>query len=139
MIREVFDPAIINGFANHPEIRPTLGGEGELDLSAGVKAPNVFLFGEHGGFCWSWSAPDTFEGHVMLTKAGRGRWGVQAGREAVLVMAGRGVRQLWCRVHPERREIAAYASLCGFRDTGMTHELDVADGPVAWRIFNWRA
>ncbi len=86
MIREVSDPAILNGFANHPEILPDLGGK-ELDLSPGVNGSNVFLFGEHGGICWVWSAPGTYEAHVMMTRAGRGLWGVRAGREAIAVMA----------------------------------------------------
>jgi hypothetical protein len=138
-MREITDPAIVNYFANHPDIRPSLGGSGPLELNAGMKPPNVFLFGEHGGFCWTWSAPQTFEVHVMLTRAGRGQWGVAWGREAIRHMAANGAAHLWGRVHPDRPEIAAYARLCGLRDTGTTHELDAGDGPVAWRIFNWRA
>jgi len=138
VICEVRDPAIINGFANHPEILPSIGGD-TLDLSGGVKEPNVFLFGEHGGICWSWSAPRTFEAHVMLTEAGRGRWGIQAGRESIAEMARRGALLLWARIHPERPEIGVYAALCGMNDTGETNELDTGSGPVRWRIFNWRA
>jgi hypothetical protein len=138
-LTETRDPATINGFANHPEIRPHLGGAGVLDLSAGLTDPNVFLFGEHGGFCFTWSAPETFECHVMLTKAWRGRAGFEAGRQARTTMAQRGASHLWARIHPERAEIGLYARMIGFRDTGTTHELDAGDGPVCWRIFNWRA
>ena len=140
MIVETFDAEIVNRFANHPDIRPALAGHGKpLDLSAGVKPPNVFLFGEHGGICWTWTAPETFEGHVMLTPAGRGKWGVAAGRRAIRHMAGAGARHLWCRVHPMRPEIAAYVAACGMADTGFRHELDIGDGPVSWRIFDWRS
>lgn len=138
MIRQVADPDIINHFANHPEIRPSLGGEGEMDLSAGVREPNVFLFGEHGGFCFAWSAPETYETHVMLTEAGRGAWGLAGIRAAVQRMAAQGANHLWARVHPDRPEIALYARLAGYREVG-THTLDIGDGPVAWRIFDWRA
>lgn len=140
MIREVRDPAIINSFANHPSIRPHVAaGDFELDLSAGVCEPNVFLFGEHGGIAWMWSAPDTYEGHVMLSLFGRGRWGIEAGREAIHVMAERGARQLWGRIHPGRPEVGIYAHAIGLTDTGIRHTLDIGEGPVAWRIFNWRA
>lgn len=137
MIREIVDAATINHFANHPEIRPSLGGEGKFDLSAGVREPNVFLFGDHGGFCFGWSAPGTYETHVMLTEAGRGAWGVAAIRQAVAQMAARDASHLWARVHPERREVALYAGLAGYREVG-SHTLDIGDGPVAWRIFDWR-
>jgi len=140
MICEVFDPAIVNSFANHPSIRPFLaGGDKPLDFTAGMGEPNVFLFGERGGFCFGWSAPGTYEVHVMLGLSGKGKWGVEAGRLAIQMMAARGMTHLWGRIHPERPEIAAYARLCGMRDTGETHELDIGDGPVRWRIFNWRA
>lgn len=135
MIRAIDDPAVVNGFANHPDIRPHLGSTGTLDLTPGFKPGNLFLFGAHGGFTFAWSAPETYEVHVMLTKAGRGRWGVQAWREAVQMIEG----HLWARIHPQRPEVAAYARLCGFNDTGATHQLDVGDGPVCWRIFNRRA
>lgn len=136
MLSETYDPAVVNGFANHPQIRPALaGGAKPLDLAAGLCAPNVHLYGEHGGVSWMWTAPKTFEGHVMMTPAGRGKWGVAAGREAVAFMTGR-ARLLWCRVHPLRGDIALYVMLCGMADTGETHSLDLGDGPVAWRIFS---
>src|SRR5690606_7801399 len=90
VIAETFDASLVNAFANHPAIRPELaGGTEPLDLSQGVKPPNVFHFGEHGGILWTWSAPETFEAHVMLTPAGRGKWGVAAGRESIRLMSAR--------------------------------------------------
>lgn len=133
----ILDPTIVNYFANHPDIR--LGGDADVDLSAGVREPNVFLVGDHGAFCWTWSAPDTFEVHVMLTRAGRGKWGFRAAREAMDYMKAAGALQLWGRVHPERPEIAVLGRHVGMRDTEIKHTLDAGDGPVSWRIFNWRA
>jgi hypothetical protein len=108
-------------------------------MTAGVREPNVFLFGEHGGFCFAWHGPGVFEVHVMLTIGGRGRWGVEAGRQAIEMMQCAGMTHLWGRIHPDRREMAVYANACGMRDTGQTLETDIGDGPVAWRIFEWRA
>lgn len=138
MIEPTTDVQRINYFANHPEIRPTLGnGDEELDLTPAVRDPNVFLFGEHGGICWSWSAPDTWEAHTAVTQAGRGVWALQAARTAIRIMQERGAVQLWTRVHPEHRHTAIFTMRAGLKECGR-HELDIGDGPVNWRIFNWR-
>lgn len=139
MIVEVTDPAIVNAYANYPGIRQYLGGDGDLDLSAGVREPNVFLFGEHGGFCFSWMGPGVFSVDVMFTLMGRGKWGIEAGKLAIELMRERGMTHLWGRVHPERREIAVYARCCGMRDTGQRVKFNAGDGEVIWRIFEWRA
>ena len=140
MIYEISDPAIVNGFANHPSIRPHLaGGDKEIDLAAGVCAPNVFFFGEHGGICLTWSAPGVFEAHVMFTIGGKGRWAVEAGRAVIAEMELRGARQIWARIHPARKEIAVFARAAGLKDTGDTHCLDAGDGPVNWKLYEWRA
>ena len=137
MIRSIDDAEIVNGFANHPDIRPDIGGVGRLDLTSAVQEPNVFLFGEHGGFCLSWSAPETYEVHTMITREGRGRWAIEAARSAIEQMIERGARQMWTRVHPEARHTAMFTRIMGFREWG-TNTLDIGDGPIAWRIFNWR-
>lgn len=144
MIREAelamtSDAGLINGFANHPDIRPGIGGaqHGEIDLSSAVKLPNVYLFGEHGGICWLWSAPETFEAHTMITRAGRGTWALDAARQAIRFMQDRGAQHLWTRVHPEARHTALFTMKAGLTECG-THELDIGDGPVIWRLFNWR-
>lgn len=130
------DPAVINHFANHPEIAPEIGG-GKLDLSDGVRAPNVFLFGEHGGTAWMWHGPGVYEGHVMLTKAGRGKWGVEAGRAAIRYLADNGARILWARIHSAH--VAVYARALGMEYTGQTIDLDVGGRMAPCRIFAWRA
>lgn len=139
MIRETADADEINSFANHPEIRPCLSGDGPLDLTPGIYSPNAYLFGQYGGFCFIWSGPGTYEVHVMITPEGRGAWGVRAGKQAISIMASLGMEHLWARMHPARPEMATYARLCGLSDTGIIHKLDAGDGPVSWRIFNWRA
>lgn len=132
MIRQVCDPEVVNGFANHPDIGS------EMDLSAGIREPNVHLYGEHGGISWMWCGPGVFEAHVMFTKAGRGLWGIRSGRQAIAIMAGRGARVLWARVHPDRPEIGVFAAASGMKDTGMRLDFDFGDGRALWRIFEWR-
>lgn len=137
MIRRIDDPAIINAFANHPDIRPHIGGAGILDLTVAVTEPNVFLFGEHGGFCLSWSAPATYEVHTMIAPEGRGTWAFEAARQSIEFMAGLGADHLWTRVHPDARHTAIFTRKMGFRPCG-TGVLNLGDGPVEWRLFNWR-
>lgn len=138
MIAEVHDPEIVNGFANHPAVRPMFGGGQKLDLSSAVREPNVFLFGEHGGFCASWCAPGVYEVHTLIAPGGRGKWAIKAAAEAQRIMADKGAEMLWTRVHPDARHTALFTRKMGFRECG-TNELDIGEGPVAWRIFKWRA
>lgn len=129
MICETHDPAIVNGFA------VSIFGE-DADLSQAVEHPaNICLFGAHGGFIFMWTAPGTYEVHVMLTPEGRGKWGFAAGKEGVRQMAARGATHLWACVDPERGEIGLFARMAGFSDTGMRLDRD----GTSWRIFNWKA
>lgn len=51
MIRRTFDATFLNTVANHPEVRPWLGGEGAIDLSETINnADNFALICGHGGF-----------------------------------------------------------------------------------------
>lgn len=137
MIERVFDPAIINRFANDPEILPHIGGIA-MDFSGAMNPANMFLFGVHGGFLYEWKGPQTYEVHVMITPQGRGAWAFAATRQSVRIMADNGANHLWARIHPERRDVAILAIKSGFRSAG-THELDTGQGPVVWQIYNWRA
>lgn len=133
MIAEVRDPSIIGRFANL-----TLGLD--LDFTQAAANPaNIFLAGERGCFAFMWTAPETFEVHIMLTVHGRGRWGFEAGRRALEYMAAQGMTHLWARVDPNRPEIAVYARRCGLRDTGLRLPSDLGFGPADYHIFNWRA
>lgn len=50
-VRRTLDAAAINEIANHPEVRPWLGGDGVLDLSELVSAPaNITLAIDGGAF-----------------------------------------------------------------------------------------
>lgn len=129
MLTETRDAALVNGFASHPDI--ALG----VDFSGAFRDTAVFLFGAFGGFVAEWTAPRTYEAHVMLTKAGRGPWGFAAVRQFTAMMSGRADR-LWARIDPERPEIAVFARRGGFREVEpMT--LWTNDEPKRWRIFEW--
>ncbi len=88
----------------------------------------VYLFGEHGGFCFEQTAPGEFEVHVMITKAGRGVWGFQAARDALAMIESMGARRLWARV--DTPQLAYFTRKAGFREIGEM---------PPYRIFEWRS
>lgn len=141
MIGRTFDVARMNHLVNHPTIRPHVGGDpGQpIDLSEAVAdRANVFLDGEHGGFCCSWSAPGVFEVHTFILPEGRGAWAAefaQTGRDAMADMWG--ARHLWTMVHPEARNVAAFTLKAGFKPAG-TRTRDLGAGPVDYDLYDWR-
>jgi hypothetical protein len=131
---ETRDPDIINFFANHPHIAADIGGP--IDMSGAIRETNIFLFGEHGGFCFEWTAPGTYEVHVMITRNGRGVWGFQAARQARDMIEEMGAERLWARVYPEHKALALFTMKAGFKEVE-TRTL-YSPGPSVWRIFEWR-
>lgn len=130
LLRETRDPAVLNFFSQHPEIATEIGGP--LDMTGAVRDTATFYAGEHGLFCFEWCAPQTYEIHVMLTKAGRGQWGFAAIHEAMSIISDR-ASHVWARV--KARHIVFYALKAGFREVG---EMTLYPGPERWRIFDWR-
>ena len=116
------DVAAINRVVNAPEVRPFVGGEGVLDVTAAVASPeNIWLMGEHGGFAMAWSALRIYEVHTFILKGGRGEWARQAAHDAIATMAPV-ADQLWTQILPEQGNVVAYAMAMGMRPTGATRE-----------------
>lgn len=135
MIAETRDPLVVNRFAAHPDVADSIGGP--IDFSGAMRETTLFYFGEHGAFCFEWCAPRTYEVHVMLTAAGRGRWAINAGKRALaLMMAEHGASRVWGRIKDSDRHIALFARWCGFREA---EEMTLySPEPERWRIFEWR-
>ena len=131
------DAALINSYANHPEIRPFIGGIGELDLSAATNDPHLALFGEHGGFVLSWTAPETYEVHTLIAPEGRGQWAIEFAKQAIAYMVGIGASHLWTRVHPKHRHTAIFTRKMGFRPCGSVLT-SFGEEPEVYNMFNWR-
>jgi len=74
LLKRTMDATFLNGVANHPDVRPALGGEGQLDQGPLLANPeNVALEGEHGGFVAIKLAPGLYECHSMFLPEGRGK------------------------------------------------------------------
>jgi hypothetical protein len=132
------DADLINGFANHPDIRPYIGGVGELDLSAATADPHIALFGEHGGFTYIWTAPETYEVHTLITRDGRGQWAFDAAKESIAYMVGQGASHIWTRVHPTHRHVALFTRKMGFKPCGQVMTVMPGVGPEIYNMFQWR-
>lgn len=137
-MRPCRDAGLINHYANHPEIRPFIGGEGELDLTAVIDDPHVAMMGEHGGFVLSWTAPGTYEVHTLITQAGRGQWAFDAAKQAIAHMVGLGATHLWTRVHPEHRHTAIFTRKMGFKPCGSVLTSFAGETPQIYNLFQWR-
>lgn len=75
MFRRTMDPTFANEVANHPEIRPYLGGEGKLDLGPIVANPANILLEAPGRGVWllQRTLPAVYELHTCFLPEARGR------------------------------------------------------------------
>lgn len=131
------DAERLNYLVNHPEIRPTSGGDGKsyIDLSAHVGEPNHFLDGEHGGIFLQWCAPDVYEAHISILPEGRGAWAMQIAAEAIDYMTVHGAIHLWARVSDRHTQL--FTRKVGFTPRG-ARAFDFGGGPVEYQIYDWR-
>ncbi len=85
MIRRTMDPAFLTEVANHPEVRPWLGGEGPIDLTARCHNPaNIVLVDEgRGGWVLQQILPSVYELHTLFLPEARGRAYFASAREAL--------------------------------------------------------
>lgn len=114
-----FDVAHINEVINHPEVRPFIGGDGEIDITpAVIEKQNVFLMGEHGGFMLAWSAPNVHEIHTFILPSGRGSWAREAAQELIAFCRKNGDRMIWTKVPKGRKNVEAFTRRAGLKATG---------------------
>lgn len=67
MIWRVDDASFLNDVANHPDVRPHLGGAGDIDLSELIADDvNVALVSDNGGFLYVHLGGFVFEVHSMF-------------------------------------------------------------------------
>jgi hypothetical protein len=101
---------------NDPLIRPTIGGEGELDPSELIEEPlNRIYFDDRGGGVFIWRGPGIYEGHSFFRV--RGRDAIRAGNEALSLIAD--ARMVWGLTPESNRAARWFNRQLGFRSTGM--------------------
>lgn len=140
-MKRTFDADRMNALVNHPEIRPYVGGDPEvdIDLSAAVaNEDNIFLDGEHGGFACCWSAPGTYEIHTFILPEGRGAWAADFAAWGIGFLVENGANHLWTRVPPELANVRGFAMKMGMKPAGR-QTIDLGAGPTIYDLFDWRA
>jgi len=118
LVRRTLDPTFLNTVANHPDVRPWIGGGGPLDLSEIISRPeNIALQTPHGGWVLHRHEPGIYELHTLFLKSGRGRGYFQAAAEALAyVFAASDAREIVTRVPVSNRGAAMAAARCGFQE-----------------------
>lgn len=89
-MERVFDASFLNTVANHPTVRPFIGGKAQvLDLSILVDDPeNYALAFDHGGFVAVKKSAGVYDFHTLFLPCGRGAAVLKAAREALAFMFG---------------------------------------------------
>jgi hypothetical protein len=87
LIRRTFNGHRFTLIVNQPDVRPLMGGEGELDLiPAALDPKNVFLEGERGGFAVMPLYEGVYECHTIFPSMVNAREVVREMREAMAYM-----------------------------------------------------
>lgn len=122
MIRRTFDTAEINELINHPDIRPTVGGEGDLDAAALLAdRRNICLVDEGGGAIFAWRGPGVFEGHSFFRV--RGREAIRLGKQFLSAVSD-AADLVWGLTPESLRHVRWFNRQVGFRSRGMMETPD---------------
>ena len=123
-----FDAARLNEIANHPDVRPTCGGDGksEIDLRPFLADRNNHaLLWEHGYFLFFWSAPHTYEVHMAVLPEGRGREAYRLWDDARDYIVQAGAERLWARIAHNFNSLHHYTAQAGFERCGTWGSYDL--------------
>lgn len=137
-LKRIFDAGPLNEFANHPAIRASCGGDGKsrLDFSDFVaNEKNHAVAWDSGIFLFLWSAPQTYEVHVMVRPEGRGRAAYRMARAGISYIVAEGAERLWARVGNDA--LRHYTAQAGFVRCGVD-SVDLGFGPVIYDVYQWK-
>lgn len=111
----------LNAVANHADVRPWLGGDGPLDLTALVENPFNFAFETaHGGFIGVAQSATRYEVHSLFLPEGRGAEAIGAMRSAAAYMfSATPCQELVTKVPQTNPAAAAMAKRAGFESAFM--------------------
>ena len=131
MLRRTFDPAFLNSVINHPDVRPWVHGEGDLDVTETVRNPdNYALVTDGGGFILMCHEPGIYEVHSQFLPEGR-RYTRRAMRTGFDYMFTRtDCERVITQVPDNNPAAAALAMKAGFRL--MFRREDTPRGPTAF-------
>lgn len=117
MIREDRDAGYWNAIINAPDVRPTVGGEGPLDLAATLAADGVVpLACDGGGFLFVQHEWGRYELHTMFREGRRGRHVLRCFEAAArYLFTTTDCTEIVTKTAASNRPAAFMARLVGFR------------------------
>jgi hypothetical protein len=119
----IADINLVKDLLNDPVIRPTIGGEGELDPTDLLSDErNICLFDARGGAMFAWRGPGIYEGHSFFRV--RGRDAIRVGREIMDEMRQR-ADLIWGATRLELKAARWFNRQMGFQSLG---EIDTPEG-----------
>lgn len=139
-LERCFDAERLNALVNHPEIRPTCGGDGKskLDLMDFIAdRRNHLAVWDHGAFMFQYAEPGTYEVHMMILPEGRGKDAYRMAREGIAYISGEGAHTLTARIPLLHDAVRHYAAQAGFERVGLD-VLNIGFGPEIYDLYQWK-
>lgn len=136
MIRRTMDARFLNTVANHPDVRPWLGGVGAIDYQPLLNdSKNVALVNEHGGWLLHCLGPGRYEVHSQFLPEGRGPQIVADARAGLRWMfTATDAIEFVTKVPMANRAAAGLARAGGFREIFFRDDgAPYFSGPVSYR------
>lgn len=117
-VTRTMDGRFLTEVANHPDVRPWLGGEGPLDLTAVISNPeNYALVTDGGGWVIHKLEPGVYELHSLFLPGGRGKPFFAAAREMFRFMFTRTeATEILTKCPDDNPGARMAASLVGFKE-----------------------
>ena len=141
MIERTFDADFFNLICNMPEVRPGLGGDGEIDVSPVVCDPrNIALRTEHGGFILLPHGAGFYSVHTQFAAEGRGAHAIAAMRAGLDFMFTRTDAMRIFSHCPENNPAALALATRGGAHLWFWKANDPLLGPgqvVSWDALDW--
>lgn len=120
-MKRTLDASVFNRIANHPCVRPHLGGEGVLDLTANVENPDNYAFltpHDDGGYLVVNLQPGLYAAHTLALPSARGRPMLELMRDGFRFMFTATDAVEIVTTCPDSNEAGArWADAAGFRET----------------------
>jgi hypothetical protein len=116
-VRRTLNATFLNSVANDPDVRPWLGGQGQIDLTAVVANPlNIALVTDHGGWIATPHDGLTYELHTLFLRRGRGAVHLAAAAEGLTyVFTHTPCREIVTKIPQDNRGAALFSGRMGFR------------------------
>jgi len=134
VIQRTLDGAFLTEVANHPEVRPWLGGDGYIDLRQAIATPeNVALQCDGGGFVFNRIGDALYEAHSLFLPEYRGTFAVRELQAALRYMfTATDCLEILTRVPDGNKAARMFAALAGGREVyRLEHDPKFGGKPVA--------